>query len=652
MERPAASVPEPDPPAVLPFLAVALALSVLVGIAVGLPDYLPTNDGPQHVFALHASRHLDDVGSGYARFLTLGTTFSQLGFDLVYGIWDGFLSWRGALRASLVTMTLLWAWGVVALVAAAGGRRRLWLGLLGFAAALQWQLYMGFFSFYVATGFGWYVLALAFWVSWTARWRVVIAAGLTCQAFLHPVPALITAGTLGVMALWRVGERATRPPTVRAIARELALCGAMVVPALVTVTAGLGFGVPNRQQFGDLPWTQRAAVAVTAFVSGPAWRSWPLPALSLLALGWALYRRTWREDRRQAACLVAGTSFALVAVFSPFHISGWQFFNMRFSPIAALLLLPLLPLERVPSGIARYAVAVALALFATASNLWALGYNLQLRRASDDLLSGLTLPIKRSGMRLPLIIEPRAGEPQDKPSRTIPFGTANWNAGALYAVEQGGVPAWVFAESARIRRIVWRSPDERERRYPAPERGFEFWLSEPEVANVPGARKAAVNRLLSYAPYYEDVIFYGRPEEVEWLRERDFAIDFQRGGLALARFVACPATLELSPGPQGHTTTFLQFGWAPSSDPIFSTSLPAEPEAKSARPYRVPESPCGEVWFRVVFDEDGDGRVSSGDSTCVGSDAQLRLVAHVTPNARFACAPGQPALVHSNATPR
>jgi hypothetical protein len=40
------------------FYVVAIALSLLVGAAVAIPEYLPTNDGPQHVFSSHAARHL------------------------------------------------------------------------------------------------------------------------------------------------------------------------------------------------------------------------------------------------------------------------------------------------------------------------------------------------------------------------------------------------------------------------------------------------------------------------------------------------------------------------------------------------------------------------------------------------------------------
>jgi hypothetical protein len=136
------------------FLIVACLLSVLTGAAVGAPAYLPTNDGPEHVFSSHAATRLDDASLGYGRHLKLGTTFSQAGFDHLLAFFELLLPWRIALRACLVFMVLFWAWGVVALAAAVGGRRRVWLGLFGFAAAVQWVLYMGFFPFYLSSAFG------------------------------------------------------------------------------------------------------------------------------------------------------------------------------------------------------------------------------------------------------------------------------------------------------------------------------------------------------------------------------------------------------------------------------------------------------------------------------------------------------------------
>ncbi len=615
-------------------LVMAILLSVLVGVAVAAPDYLPTNDGPEHVFASHAARHLDDPTTGYGRFLRLGASFVLVGFDSLFGFWERFLSWRGALRASLVVMTLFWAWGVMALAAAVGGRKRIWLGLFGFAAALQWQLYMGFFSFYLATGFGFYVLALALWKEdWNWLLRVAIAMALLIQASLHPMPALCTLMVTTLLAACRKRRRSLLHEAI-----GLALMASPCVAFVLATNAGPRLATMHNLA---LPLAERAGIAVSAFVSGPAWRSWALPICALLGGALAIAGKQWREDGRRWAVLASGFASALVATLAPFHMSIWQFFNMRFSPLAAILLVVLLPIERWPSLVRRVGL-VLLLVYATASNVWALGYNLRLRQASDDLLSGLQAPIHRRGMRLPLIIEPRAGEPQRKSSRTFPYATANWNIGSIYAVQQGGVPAWTFAETDILDPVVWRWPEQKGLRPPRPERGFEWWLSEPETLVVPGARKAAVSHLLSYAPYYEDVIFYGRPEEVDWLRQRHFAIDYERGGLAIARFRACPAALAIFPGTRGHAATILQFGWAPSTQPTFSTTMAAENRTQAPRRWSVPESPCGDVWFRVLFDNDDSGKLSPGDDTCVEASPQGVLNAHIAaPSALITCHPGR-----------
>jgi hypothetical protein len=355
----------------------------------------------------------------------------------------------------------------------------------------------------------------------------------------------------------------------------------------------------------------------------------------------AVASKTWRENRRGGAMLSAGFLFALLATLSPHHIASWEFFNMRFTPLAAILWVLLLPFERWPKP-ARLAGLALLLVFATGSNLWALGYNLQLREASADLLSGLDAPLRRSGLRLPLILEPRAGEPQPRLERTIPYATANWNVGSIYAVAQGGVPAWTFAESKHLHTVIWRWPERQGLRPPRPDRGFEWALSEPRVVARPELRQAEINYLLSYAPYYEDVIFYGRPDELAWLHKRRFIIDYQRGGLAIARFHACPATLELVASPQGHSATLLSFGWAPASDPSVVLTLPAAPAASEPRPWRIRECPCGDVWFRVLFDNDGDGRLSPGDSTCLEANTQGVLGATIEDGAgQVTCHPGR-----------
>jgi hypothetical protein len=615
------------------FLILALLLSVLTAAAVAVPDYLPTNDGPEHVFASHVAQHLDDPSLGYGRYLKLGATFSQVGFDYLLAFFELVLPWRAALRACLVVMVLLWAWGVVALAAAVGGKRRVWLGLFGFASAVQWVLYMGFFPFYLSSVFGLYVLALAFMRSeWNLMWRIVLAAGLACQALLHPVPALCSMVVLAVITAVRTQPRELLP--------EAGRFGLLVLPAAAIVLASVGPSL-GHSDWWIMPLADRLLLAMRAFVSGPSWRWATLPACALAGAGFCIARKQWREDRRQGALLLAGLTFALLATQAPYHIPGWNFFHMRFSPLAAVLLTLLLPVERWPRSV-RFAGLILLVSYAAASNAWALAYNLRLYHASEDLLSGLDIPLHRTGVRLPLIIEPRAGEPQNFLRREIPGCAANWNVGALYAVEQGGVPAFGFTESETLHPLVWRWPPGQGLRPPRPTRGFEHSLSEPDVLGLPGGRKAAVTHLLSYAPAYQDVIFYGRPEEIAWLHERHFAIDYEKGGLAIARFQACPAELILAPGQSGHKAAWVQFGWVPARQTVLSLKLPALPGAETPRGYPIP-SPCGDVWFRVVFHEDGDGAQSAGDTVCMESDADGAFGAHVEPGgSRILCHPGRP----------
>jgi hypothetical protein len=616
-----------------PFVAAALLLSILVGMAVGGPDYLPTNDGPNHVFTSYAAHHLDDPAESWGRYFRPRASFSNIGFFSLYGFWMHFLSWRSALRASLVTMALLWAWGVVVL-AAALGRRRLWLGLFGFAGAAQWILYMGFFSFYLSTAFGFFAIALAiFWPSWPWLRRSALAACFLVQGMLHPVPAVLTASVIAAVGLSRARWQGCL--------RELGGLALMSTPLVLLGLSHTNDLLPDSESWVP-SLAERAGLAVRAFVSGPAWRSGTIVVAALGSAGLALAGRRWRQDPAQGALLVMGLVFASVAVFAPVHLPSWQFFSMRFSPMAAVLLLVLLPLEKISSARLRGAVAILLLVYATASNVWALGYGRRLREASADLLSGLDAPIRRTGFRLPLIIEPRAGEPQDKRARTIPYATANWNMGSIFALAQGGVPIHTFAEfGGRSPAVVASGP-----RPPSPGRGFEWWLSQPEILGVPGAREREVVHLLSYAPYYEDVIFYGRPEEVEWLRAWRFHIDYQRGGLAIARFQACPVELEIVPDDRGQPPTLLQFGWAPAETATFVMNLPAQPGATTPRRIPVSESGCGAVWFRVLFDEDRDGQASAGDATC--REANPAGVVFIRAGVRRAvCSPSQPLLLRA-----
>lgn len=106
--------------------------------------------------------------------------------------------------------------------------------------------------------------------------------------------------------------------------------------------------------------------------------------------------------------------------------------------------------------------------------------------------------------------------------------------GALYAIEQGGVPAHSFA-GLTGQGLTWRAP--LATWMPArPSRGFEWQLWEPKVEADAKERRAGIIHYLSYAPPFEDVILHARASEAPLLTELGFTVDFQQGGLFLARF--------------------------------------------------------------------------------------------------------------------
>ena len=68
--------------------AVLLIEALLLGAvayAVASVEYLPTHDGPQHIFTLHAANHLDAAGMGWQRWLEPNTPLSSQGFTAIFG---------------------------------------------------------------------------------------------------------------------------------------------------------------------------------------------------------------------------------------------------------------------------------------------------------------------------------------------------------------------------------------------------------------------------------------------------------------------------------------------------------------------------------------------------------------------------------------
>jgi hypothetical protein len=603
-------------------LAIAALLSMALALAVAWVDYLPTNDGPQHIFSAYLQNHMDDAGRGWNRYLDRGMLVTGSGFDHLLTFLDRFLSWRSAFRVALTGLALAWAWAVLALGASLGPRRR-WLGLLGFATALQWQFYMGLFSCYLATALGFLVLAMAFRFGWHRRVSLALmAALLAVQTIVHVVPAVLTGLTL-VGYAWLSSVRGAR---WRVLSR-VALVGipAVLIFAIALLLAG-GSEYLNHYST-SLPFARQVALLGRTFVSGPSWRAWPVTLLALATVAVTAVRWRRTTDARKRTLALAGLALLVLALAMPLHIEGWEYFNVRFIPNAIIFLALLAPIDWLRQPALARAAAAILVVFSLASVAWGWQHNRFLRRQHADLLAGLETPLHRQGPRLPIVMEPPPGEPADDWERTVPYVTTNLHVGALYALEQGGVPAYLFAGAGAIHALTWRHPPEGLAMPPRPSRGHEWQLWEPSARADPALRSRVLAGMLSYGPDHEDVIFFGLPTDHVVLRERGFVSDFERGNVMIARFVGCPARVRIEPPEGGLPPTLLLTGWWPEHRPTYSTTLAAR-TSNEPIVVPIPQSPCGQIWIRVLFDMDRDGKSSPGDRTCRGADANA-VVQHL-----------------------
>jgi hypothetical protein len=623
-------------------LLAALGAAVVIAMtAVWCVDYLPTHDGPQHIFGIHAANRLQDQQAGYGAFLEASFPITNHGFALVYMPFDSFLPWKTALKVAMTLLVLIWIVGA-AVFARAVHLERSWLGVALSVAAFQWSLYMGFFSFYIATGFGLFVLAIAFRVPrWSARQRLLLAGLLFVQALLHVVPALVTGMILAIL----VASRSDRSRWISegsklALMGLPAACVALAVSTLDMAELG-GHTEADWSHVWPGPW-----VLGKCFVGGPAWRAWPLtlaalaaPA-SVLALGKSRIRP---EDR---ALLVAGGLLLIAAVALPLDLRAWDFFSVRFIPMGVCCLVAAIPLERVAAASWKRALVGALVLYAVAGMLWALHYNRDLDERSAEALSGLQANLSRNGPRLPIVLDPHLGRPYEDREADMPYALPLWNLGQLYATSQGGLVPRVFAVNEGIHHVLYR--EEWEESFPAtPYRirttGLE--LAKPENRGDVNLRGALTTYSGIFGAAFQDIIVWGRPEDGDLLINRGYVPEWRQGGLMIARFEGCPLALTLPASVGREGTVVVEMGWYPLWDG--ARRYRVKPTAELREPVVVPldRAPCGAVWVRVRVDA-GAGRESASDVRfCDGSDSEGRLVVpstRATPVVRCALPESEP----------
>jgi hypothetical protein len=589
-------------PVVLGGLLLCLAGAV-AGVA-----YLPTHDGPQHVFTLHAAHYAEVPGTGWEHWLEPNVPLTNHGFAVVFTPFDAWLPWPLALRAALAVMVVAWGLGIFCFVRAVRPERA-WLGVGLAASALCWPLYMGFFSFHAASALGFFVLALAFGQTrWRPMDRGLLAVLLLAVALMHVAAAIVTGGIVVLLAILRAAPGARL--------RETGVALAMGLPAACVALALAGAGLDQLAEFNEgadavaqqeeAPWWTLGR----CFLGGPAWRAWPLTLLALAAPGFALRRGPTSLSPEDRTLVAGGVLLMAGAAWLPLHIVAWDFFSVRFLPLAVVVLVAALPFERLAAWPRQIAVLV-LAGFAFAATGWAFDYNRTLHGRAADALAGLDAGVARDGMRLPIVLDPYLELPSDPLESPMPYSVPLLNLGQLYAAAQGGLVPYTFMFNPWLHPVLFQGEW-----HQAVDRRYAIDLASANADEAPGLRQAMLIYLAGRGTAYQDVILWGIREDVDRLEALGFRSDWRQGGAAIAHFEGCPFTLEFPPGSEVPTDAIIEIGWLPAWHTTHRYSAAkALPTADGGRALPLRQT-CQGLWVR--FDPP--------TRACEGADAEGRLL--------------------------
>lgn len=606
----------------LPRVAFVVLSLLLVGTMWVVP-YLPTNDGPEWVFAAHAENHYGDPGTIYREVFVPALQYAARGFAWVYGPLDALVGWERGLQVALSLLVLLTAWGFVALVRALDPGR--WaLGFLGFPLALSWELYMGLWAYVVSTAIGLFVLALAVRLrAPTWKGRALVAALLLVQAVAHVFGAVLTGGALLLLSVARA-PRGKRLEELGAVVLT-GLPAAGVLVACVTLSPDLSHA-PTARGFDRLPLVDALAMLPRTFAPGPLPRALAVTLAIVAAASVAVVRA--RRDTTSGADRGLGVAaiLLLTGVFAPFQIPGWQAFSQRFVPLGVALVIAVLPLERLALAAGRLA---PVALFAVSAVWLGFTYPLHRRLAAlcPDAIAGLHAPLKLTGTTLPVWLRPTELPSYDRARAEVPMMAPLSHMGALYAAAHGGISAYWFGGGSAIYPFAQRSnPSPR----PLPDlEHYRRAIGSDAFHSDSAARREVDDELASFGIFYDEVALFGAlPEDLEAWRARGFVADWSRGSALVAHFEPCSIDVTMP-------------AQAPPLQPLFDVRVgkltllsdvrvPAVASGDGRAHYVVSPAPCGVVRVRARW-EPLEGGQANG---CRNANAEGDLVVNVTRTVR------------------
>jgi hypothetical protein len=521
----------------------ALSLVALSGLLAGsffVVPYLPTNDGPEWVFAAHIENHYSDPATPYyAERYVPALQFASRGFLFLYGPLEAWLGWQRGLQLALAVVALVLAWGFVALVRALAPER-LPVGLLGFPLALSWTLYMGFWSYTVALGAGLLVLAFAARAAepgapgLTAMSGVVLAGGLLLTAVAHVFAAAVIGLALAALLV------ASAPRGRRLV--ECVKVGLLAVPSCALALASIAV---SREGARDLAMADRTywyGAAETlrllpqTLMPGPLGRALVATALITAAALHAVVRarRSETSGPDRGLLLVAILCLAATLVL-PVGVPGWQFLAQRFATPGAVLAVAVLPFERLSPRSRRVAAGVMFAASA-ASLIASYGVHQRLAALSADAVAGVFAPLSTTGQRLPVALSAYDRPPPDGAQDEVPMLDPLLHIGALYAAAHGGLIPYVFASSSAIHPFVLRR--DAARALPIPD--VEYYWGATRSAQFEADRTfrhVVEEDLAAYGMLYDAVVVVGaRDDDVALWRSRGYVPDWERETAFVAHF--------------------------------------------------------------------------------------------------------------------
>jgi hypothetical protein len=584
---------------VLPRAGTLAAFVVLSALLVGtlwVVPYLPTNDGPEWVFATHVENHYADPGTPYRDKYVPALQFASRGFTLLYGPLESWFGWQRGLTVALSVTVLVVAWSFVVFVCAVD-RRREALAFLGFPLALSWSLYMGFWAYALATAAG--LLVLAYAVVLEERPRPLAYGLLSLLLFMvavaHVFAAVLTGAALLILLVARApqGGRLVAFGKGALVGLPAAGIGALsVLVARGAAATHLSFATG----FGWMAWRDALLVFPQTVLPGPAPRAVVFVVGLLVAAGAfaarALRSETSAVDRGVG---LAALLFLAAALVAPAQVPGWQGVSQRFITLGVALVIAVVPFERVSVAVQR---RLSVAIFAVSAVSLVLSYPMHRRLVAlcDDAVAGLGAPIHRSGEELPIVLADAEVPGHDWLHAEVPMMNPLLHMGALYASVHGGLIPYTFATSGATHPFTLRSHEVAE---PVPNIDY-YWgrIAAPAFQTSASFRRDVVDDLAGFGIFYEGVIVLGaRPEDLELFRDRGYVADWQRGETFLGHFEPCSldVTMSVASAQTGPVFDVILGKLAPLSD----VRAPFAQGDDGLGHFVFPRTPCGALVVRV-----------------------------------------------------